>query len=130
MTNYTRVAMLAGAIALAPASAMAVSLSSNDGVGRQHWTAHGDQWFVSTGKLRSTSGANVYLRGVIVYNSYPDYTCGRLTENTNLAYLVTRGGSCQQDLPIPPTADAAAWKICHDVAVFPDGCGSQHKQPF
>jgi hypothetical protein len=109
---------------------MAVTLSSNDGYGNQHWTSHGDQSFSGTGQLESTSGNPVYLRGVVVYNNYPDYTCDRISSNTTSPTLVTRGGSCAQLLSIPPSADAAGWKICHDVTAFPDGCGSQKNQSF
>jgi hypothetical protein len=130
MRHLMRTLTLAGAVALAPTSAMAVVVSSNDGYGHQHWISHEDQSFTSTGKLQSTSGERVYYRGVVVYNSYPDYTCDRISPNTTSSSPVVRGGSCAQVIPIPPSADAAAWKICHDIAFFPDGCGSQRKQSF
>jgi hypothetical protein len=125
-----QIAALASGIALAPASAFAVTLSSNDGYGNQHWTSHGDQSFAGTGQLESTSGNAVYLRGVVVYNNYPDYTCDRISSNTKSASLVTRSGSCSQVVAIPPSADAAGWKICHDKAFVPDGCGSQKNESF
>lgn len=125
MKKLLRVAALTLSVALAPAAAFAGNVSSNDGNGYQRVTDHGDQWFKSTGNLRSNTGNKVYYRGIVVYNNYTDYTCDRISDNTTSASYVTRGGYCSQDIPIPPSADGAGWKICRDRTGVPDGCGSQ-----
>ncbi|WP_418058480.1 hypothetical protein [Pimelobacter simplex] len=130
MKRLFRVLGLALAAALIPASAWAVNLSSNDGNGSQRVTSHGDQSFSSTGNLRSNTGNNVYYRGIVIYNSYTDYTCNRITSNTSSSSYVTKSGSCSQVFPIPPSADAAGWKICRDRTGLPDGCGSQGRENF
>ena len=122
------------AVLVIPTTAYAVNLSSNDGNGNQHVIDHGDQSFASTGWLRSTTGEPVYFRGIVVYNHYTDYTCNRLSgaNNGNVTQRTyqARGGTCAQLLSIPPSADAAAWKICHYRRILPDGCGSQIKENF
>ncbi|WP_162598729.1 hypothetical protein [Nocardioides gilvus] len=130
MKKIMRSLGLAMAVVLIPASAYAVNLSSNDGNGTQTVTSHGDQSFTSTGKLRSNTGKKVYYRGIVIYNNYTDYTCDRISSNTTSKSYVTRGGSCSQLAPIPPSADAAGWKVCRDRTGLPDGCGSMGKQNF
>lgn len=109
----------------APTAASAVSVSSNDGSGHQSLTSKYNNGWAASGKLKSTTGNKVYYAGNVIYNSYPDYDCGRYSTNTTSLSLVTRGGSCSQFPPPPgPSADAAKYKVCRDRTGLPDGCGS------
>jgi hypothetical protein len=107
MKKFLRTSALTLGVALAPAVAYAGNVSSNDGNGWQYVDSHGDQSFSSSGALRSNTGNTVYFRGIVVYDDYPDYTCNRITSNTNSSTYVAKSGSCSQLIPIPPSADGA-----------------------
>jgi hypothetical protein len=130
MKRLLRALGLALTAALIPASAWAYNVTSDDGDGEMFVTGYGDQSFSSSGDLRSRTGNNVYYRGIVIYNSYTDYTCDRITSNTSSATYVAKSGSCTQFTPIPPSADAAGWKVCRDRTGLPDGCGPQTRQNF
>jgi len=130
MRRYIKGALVALLMTLVPGTAWAVGVSSDDGSGYQYVTSHGDQSFHSTGGLRSRSGNKVYFRGIVVYNNYPDYTCNRISSDTTSSTTVTRGGSCWQMIPIPPSSDGAGWKICRNRPFFPDGCGSMSREDY
>ncbi|MGL5823955.1 MAG: hypothetical protein ACRCYU_03825 [Nocardioides sp.] len=118
------------AIVAVPTAAWAVSVSSNDGSGSQYITDSGDQSFRSDGTLKSTLGNRIYYRGIVIYNFYPDYTCNRISRIIDDRTSQNVGGACGQLSPIPPSADAAGWKICRYRRLLPDGCGSMARENF
>jgi hypothetical protein len=115
----------------APATAFAVSVSSNDGSGSQNistWYPCGASTY---GTLKSTSGNPVYYGGLSAFNNTPDEDWGRYTSDTSSRTAVSRGGRIG---PTTNCADAHLFTgvkthICRDRNNFPDGCGSWASLP-
>lgn len=125
MQKLIRTSLLAIAVALAPAAAYATTMTSNDGYGHQSVFAHADQSFAADGDLRSKTGNRVYYRAVLVYNNYTDYICDHASPEVTSYTYVQVNTACSEFIPIPPSADGAAWKICRARTGLPDGCGGQ-----
>ncbi len=124
MKKLLKTGLLALAVAIAPASAYATTMASDDGYGHQYVYAHGDQAWNANGDLKSY-GNRVYYRAVLVYNNYPDHTCDHASPEVTSTSYVSVNTSCAQFPQIPPSADGAAWKICRARTGLPDGCGGQ-----
>jgi hypothetical protein len=116
-------------LALLPTAAYAVNVSSNDGSGTQSVTGwSGDTWAASD-TLKSSAGNAVYFSGNRVYDSAPDYVCnanneGRYTTNTASTSGVSKGGSCGAFGLFPGNVDGAQFRVCRDIQIVSDPCGS------
>lgn len=109
------------AIALLPAAAWAVNVSSNEGYGHQTASRRVDG-FYGAGLLTSTHGNPVYYFGRVVYDNNTDEDCGRYTADT-VTGPVERFGTCSGPLRFD-TEDGAKMKICRNINNLPDSCGS------
>ncbi|MGL5824421.1 MAG: hypothetical protein ACRCYU_06230 [Nocardioides sp.] len=124
MYRWVQAVVVGVSVAVIPAAAYAVGVSSNDGSGSQSVTKEYNNGWEASGTLRSTSGDRVYFSGRVVYNFYSDAYCGRYTRNTSDTSGVSRGGSCSH-IPYPgPSADGARFQVCRDRRYRPDPCGS------
>lgn len=130
MSSITfRVVALGLLLALMPTVAFAVNVSSNEGSGTQSVTGWSDDTWSASGTLRSTSGHAVYYSGNRVYDNAPDYVCngngeGRYTTNTTSTAGVSKGGSCGAFGVFPGNVDGARFRVCRDVQIVSDPCGS------
>jgi hypothetical protein len=113
------------ALVSVPAGAIAVNVSSNDGSGTQtvaEWYGCGAYM---TGSLKSTKGAPVYYNGAVVYDNDFDAAFGRYTTNTTSTSLVTKKGLLGDNDPTGRCgADGVHMKVCKDVSLGPDPCGT------
>ncbi|MFY1649543.1 hypothetical protein ACN27J_01425 [Solwaraspora sp. WMMB762] len=114
------------AIALfAPATALAVNVSSNDGSGVQNVSTWYSDGATLTGNLRSTSGNAVYYSGQVAINNCGDSTYGRYTSNTTSTTAVTRGGTISASIGLWPCSfEGVKARVCRDINNLPDTCGS------
>lgn len=124
MNRIIKMVAAAAVVAMIPSAAWAVNVSSNSGSGAQKVTTGYAHGFKATGTLKSTSGHKVYYAGLVVYNYYTDEECGRYTSNTTSTSAVSIGGTCSDGRVLPPTADAAKFRVCRDRTGLPDTCGS------
>jgi hypothetical protein len=112
-------------LAIAPASAFAVSVSSDDGNGTQYRTESYSNGAKVSGNLRSTAGKPVYYSGKVVINNCGDSVVGRYTTNTTSKSYVTRGGTIASSIGLWPCSfDGVESRICRDINNLPDTCGS------
>lgn len=116
-------------LALLPTAAYAVNVSSNEGSGTQSVNGWSDDTWSATGTLKSTSGNAVYYSGNRVYDLAPDYVCnsnseGRYTTNTASTSGVAKGGTCGAFGVFPGNVDGAQFRVCRDIQIVPDPCGS------
>ena len=124
-----RVVALGLSIAPLPTVAHGVNASSSEGSGTQSVTGWSDDTWSAGGTLKSTSGHAVYYSGNRVYDNAPDYVCngnseGRYTTNTTSAAGVSKGGSCGAFGVFPGNVDGAKFRVCRDVQIVSDPCGS------
>lgn len=112
----------------APAGALAVNVSSDDGNGYQNpstWYANGA---TLSGALRSTSGDSVYYSGRVNISLSSDVTVGRYTSNTSSTSYVSRGGDVTAVFTPPSSLQGVRARVCRDVSFAPDPCGSWSSQ--
>jgi hypothetical protein len=107
-----------------PGVALAVTMSSGNGEGQAFVQSHTGHSFFATGVLRSTSGNKVYSQGQLVYNWNTDDTCGRWTADVTSSSYQSVSGSCNGEIRIGSSADAARFKVCRNINNLPDSCGS------
>ena len=124
-SRLTRVGGLTVPLALLPAAAYAVNVSSNDGSGEQHRTASYSNGAAVTGSLKSTSGKAVYYSGKVALSSCQDPDTGRYSSNVTSTSAVTRGGTISYGPILPPCGfQGVKSKVCRDITAAPDTCGS------
>ena len=112
-------------LTVAPATAYAVNVSSNDGNGWQdRVTTYGNGASV-TGKLRSTAGNPVYWSGKVVINNCRDSEIGRYSPNTISPSYTKRGGDIAAIIGLWPCSfDGVESRVCRDISFQPDPCGA------
>lgn len=123
MMKALATATFVAALLSAPAGAIAVNVSSNDGSGTQSVSAWYGCGAYLVGKLKSTTGLPVYFNGATVYDNTEDAQQGRYVADTTSTTLVTRNGQLG---PASGTCgiDGVHMKVCRNLPNLPDPCGS------
>lgn len=119
------IAAVAASLVVAPAFAMAVSVSSNDGNGSQYRVGSLANGADVSGNLRSTAGRPVYYQGKVNY-SFPcgDDSIGRYTDNTTSTAYVTRGGRISGQYGFGCDAPRVNSRVARAITAAPDPVGS------
>jgi hypothetical protein len=110
---------------LMPASAYAVSVSSDSGSGEQYRVKTYNNGAGVSGTLRSTRGDNVYYAGTVDLSNCSDPGIGRYSSSTTSRSYVTRGGTIAYfPLTFPCGFQGVRSRVCREIVVLPDSCGS------
>jgi len=113
------------ALAVMPASAYAVNVSSSDGSGSQQAIVTYNNGKEVGGLLRSTTGNAVYYQGRINWANCTDTTTGRYSTNVTTYIDQRRGGNIVGGFPASCTLQGVRSKICKVNSGLPDSCGAE-----
>lgn len=125
MNRSLRVVAFSVALLLTPASAYAVSVSSDDGSGTQSRTKSYANGATVSGQLKSTHGSPVYYSGKVNIARCSDSEGKRYTTSTTSKVGVTRGGTISAFIGVYPCKFAGVnSRVCKYKKYVPDPCGA------
>lgn len=124
MKRSFSIAAVTASLVVAPAFAMAVGVSSNDGSGVQNRVTSFQTGADVSGNLRSTAGGRVYYEGKVNYASpCGDDAIGRYTSNTTSTTAVSSGGRITGQPGFGCGAPKVNSRISKDLTGLPDPSG-------
>lgn len=116
------------ALAALPSTAYAavVGLQSADGTGTFELQSSAALGWVGAARFQSTSGGAVYVSGKVIWNLYPDHSCGRVSGDT-FAALRSETVRCSALRAPVSASDAAGLYLCRNRTALPDPCGPERR---